>query len=140
MDLNTDQGKLRIGQTFLQGLSKREGNLLRSILHSEVVWSMPGDSLLSGLARGVEAVIERAELIVDYGMQFELRHIQLGRDGVALSLHNTARRGNLVFDEELVTVLRLHVGSVIAIDTYMSDVAMVDAFFVPFSPTDTRSI
>jgi len=48
-----------------------------------------------------------------------------------LSLNNTARRGDLVLDEHLATVLSIRDGKVSAIDTYLSDVDMVNAFFVP---------
>jgi ketosteroid isomerase-like protein len=41
-----------------------------------------------------------------------------------------ARRGDSVFDQHLVTVLSFRDGKVSAIDTYMSDVETVKAFFV----------
>jgi hypothetical protein len=53
-----------------------------------------------------------------------------GQYGVALSLHNTAKRGNLVLDEHLATVCLLREGKICAINSYLSDVEMVNAFFV----------
>ena len=60
--------------------------------------------------------------IVSYGLTFTLKHILIGRHGAALSLNNTARRGDLVLDEHLATVLSLRDGKIFAIDTYLSDV------------------
>ena len=116
---------------FLAGLRTRDWELLRSILLEDVVWSLPGTSVISGEAHGAGAVVHRAQTITSYGLSFALKHMLIGRGGVALSLHNTARRDELVFDEHLATVLSLHGGKVSAIDTYLSDIGMLNAFFVP---------
>jgi hypothetical protein len=62
----------------------------------DVVWNLPGSSLISAEAQGVDPVIQRAQLIVSYGLTFTLKHILIGRHGVALSLNNTARRGDII--------------------------------------------
>ena len=58
-----------------------------------VVWTLPGSSLISGEAKGASAVIQRAKTIVAHGVNFEFKHILIGRQGAALSLHNAAQRG-----------------------------------------------
>src|SRR5208283_2987150 len=73
---------------------------------------------------------DKCWLIVSYGLTFTLIHILIGRHGVALSLNNTARRGDLVLDEHLATVLTIRDGKISAIDTYLSDIDMLNAFFV----------
>jgi uncharacterized protein len=93
-------------------------------------WSLPGDNTVSGIAVGGDAVVERARTIAGYGLHFELLHILVSRENVALSLHNTARRGDAVLDEYLSTVCRLHEGKIAAIETYLSDVPGMNAFFV----------
>ena len=104
---------------------------MRSLLNSDdVVWNLPGNSVISGKACGAEAVVRRARSIVSYGLTFTLRHILFGEEGVALSLHNTARRRDQALDEHLATVCKMRDGKIGAIDTYLSDVDMVDAFFV----------
>jgi uncharacterized protein len=40
---------------------------------SDVVWNLPGSSLISGEAQGVDEVIQRAQLIVGYGLTFTLK-------------------------------------------------------------------
>jgi hypothetical protein len=47
---------------------------------------------------------------------------------MALSLNNTASRGDLILNEHLATVCSLRGGKISAIDTYLSDVDMLNAF------------
>ena len=129
--MTTELKNIEIANQFLTGLRTRDWELLKSIMTTDVVWNLPGSSVISGEAQGVDAVIQRAQLIVSYGLTFGIKHILIGRDGVALSLNNTARRGDLVLDEHLATVMSLRNGKISAIDTYLSDIDMVNAFFVP---------
>jgi len=63
-------------------------------------------------------------------LNFALEHILLSPDNMALALHNTATRGDLVLDEHLATVCTLSDGKIAAIETYLSDVEGMNAFFV----------
>jgi uncharacterized protein len=127
----SDETEKRIvAEAFLAGLRKRDWESLKSIMTHDIVWSLPGSSLISGEARGVEAVVARSQKIVSYGLASNLKHILIGQFGVALSLNNTAQREELVLDEHLATVMLLRNGKISAIDTYLSDVSMVNAFFV----------
>ncbi|MYO23024.1 ketosteroid isomerase [Salmonella enterica subsp. enterica serovar 4,12:i:-] len=69
------------------------------------------------------------EHIASFGLNFELKHILVSRDNVALSLHNTARRNDLVLDEHLATVCTLRDGKIAAIETYLPDLPGMNAFF-----------
>jgi uncharacterized protein len=79
---------------------------------------------------GLPAVIGRTQRIVGYGLAFELNHILIGQSGLALSLDNAARKGTQSLDEHLATVCTLRDGKICEINTYLSDVEMVNAFFV----------
>jgi uncharacterized protein len=59
-----------------------------------------------------------------------LQHILIGQHGIALSLHNTAENGNQILNEHLATVLVFRDEKICGINTYLSDVEMVNAFFV----------
>ena len=131
--MNTETEKREITEQFLTGLRTRDADLLRSIMHEDAVWILPGTSLISGEARGADAVIRRAQTIKDHGVSFQLKHILIGHHGAALSLYNTAQRGSLVFDEHLATVLDIRDGKVTEINTYLSDIEMLNAFFAPSS-------
>ncbi|MDX3854658.1 nuclear transport factor 2 family protein [Streptomyces sp. AK02-01A] len=119
-----------LGRAFHEALAAGDWDLIRSLLHDEAVWVLPGDNAVSGEARGADAVVERARTIAGYGLDFGLLHILVSRDNMALSLHNTARREDRVLDEYVITVCAVHEGKISDIETYLSDVAMMDAFFV----------
>jgi uncharacterized protein len=126
----TDLEKRKLAEGFLSSLKNRDWAKLRSMIDEEAVWTLPGSSVISGEASGVEAVVRRAQTIVGFGINFELKHILIGQHGVALSLHNTARRGGLALDEYLATVMSLCDGKIAAINTYLSDVELVNTFFI----------
>jgi ketosteroid isomerase-like protein len=128
--ITTEFEKNAIAQQFLTALRNRDWELMRSIMTNDIVWSLPGTSLISGEADGVDAVIKRAQRIVSYGLNFGFKHVLFGQHGVALSLNNTAQRGDLILNEHLATVCSLRNGKISRIDTYLSDVEMVNAFFV----------
>jgi ketosteroid isomerase-like protein len=130
VELGYRQRKNDIAQIFLTALRNRDWELMRSIMINDIVWSLPGTSLISGEAYGIEAVIKRSQLIVSYNLNFGLKNILFGQHGVALSLNNTARRGDLVLNEHLATVCSLRDGKIARIDTYLSDVDTVNAFFI----------
>ncbi|MEU3184536.1 nuclear transport factor 2 family protein [Streptomyces sp. NPDC006923] len=122
--------RFALGGAFHAALAAGDWVLIRSMLHDEAVWVLPGDNVLSGEARGADAVVERARTIAGYGVDFGLLHILVSRDNMALSLRNTARWEGRVLDEYAVTVCAVHEGKISDIETYLSDVAMLDAFFV----------
>jgi hypothetical protein len=88
----------------------------------------PG-TFLPSFSRRIQ-VIGRAQIIVSYGLTLTLKHILEGQGGLALSLHNTAERQGKILDEHLATVCRLREDRIYSIDTYLSDVDMVNSFFV----------
>ncbi len=126
----TDAEKIALAQEFLAGLKSRDWDRLRSTMTEDIIWTMPGSSLISGEARGIEAVVARSQQIVGYGLDFALEHILVGQHNVALSLHNTATCGDLKLDENLATVCFLRDGKISAIHTFLSDIDGMNAFFV----------
>lgn len=121
---------LALGRTFHQALVSGDWDGIRALLHDNATWTLPGDNTISGTADGADAVVERAQQIASYGLNFELLHILVSRENMALSLHNTAHRDDAVLDEYLSTVCRLRDGKIASIETYLSDVPGMNAFFV----------
>jgi hypothetical protein len=76
------------------------------------------------------AVVERARKIAGYQLNFELLPILSGPKDAALHLHNTAERDGLELDEYLATILRIENGKIVFIETFLSDVPGMNAFFV----------
>jgi ketosteroid isomerase-like protein len=126
----TEQEKRTIAQEFIRGLGARDGNLLRSIMTEDVVWSLPGDSPMSGEAHGVEAILKRANTLHGFNVNIEVEHVVFGLHDVALHLHNTGRYSGKVLDEHLTTVIHLDEGKIRRLDTFISDVPMLNSYFV----------
>ncbi|QNK63393.1 nuclear transport factor 2 family protein [Pedobacter sp. PAMC26386] len=128
---STEDHKLQIANNFLTALRTQDWNLFRSILTDDCVWTLPGTSIISGEAIGADAVVERGQTIVSFGVSLQLNHILYGLHGVAISIHNQATRNGLVLDEYLAAVCVLRDGKIAAINTHLSDVQGVNAFFTP---------
>ncbi|POX42393.1 ketosteroid isomerase [Streptomyces sp. Ru73] len=120
----------QLGKEFHGYLTAGDWDGIRTLLTDDATWTLPGDNTISGTAVGADAIVERAKKIASYGLRFELLHILVSRENMALSLHNTARRGELRLDEHLSTVCRLRDGRIAGIETYLSDVTGMNAFFV----------
>jgi hypothetical protein len=119
-----------IGRRFHAALVARDRGAIRALLTDDAQWILPGNNTISGIADGADAVVDRGRKIAGYGVNFELLHIFVSRDNVALSLHNTARQGDRVLDEYLATVCRLKDGKIAEIETFLSDVDGMNAFFI----------
>ena len=126
----TESEKKEIALKFINALGSRDGSLLRSIMTDDVVWSLPGKSPMSGEALGVDAILKRSETLHRYGVKIEIDHVVYGFQDVALHLHNTGKQGNKVLDEHLTTVCRLRENKIHRLDTFISDVDMLNGFFV----------
>ncbi|MBD2100355.1 nuclear transport factor 2 family protein [Leptolyngbya sp. FACHB-261] len=122
--------QFEIARHFHAALVARDWSALRALLANDAHWTLPGDNTISGTANGADSVVERASKIAGYSLSFELQHILVSRDNVALSLHNTAQQGNRTLDEYLATVCQLKGNKIAAIETYLSDVEGMNAFFI----------
>ncbi|WP_333260965.1 nuclear transport factor 2 family protein [Microcoleus sp. S13_C5] len=122
--------KLDIARRFHAALAAGDWSAIPALLTDDAHWTLPGENTISGTANGADAVVDRARKVASYGLNFELLHILVSRDNVALSLHNTAQQGDRVFDEYLATVCRLKDSKIAAIETFLSDVDGMNAFFI----------
>lgn len=126
----TDEEKKTIARNFIAALSSRDRSALQAILTDDVVWSLPGTSKMSGEARGVDAILKRSEILGGYGVKIEILRVVYGLHDVGLHLHNTGKRGGLILDEYLTTVCHIDGDKIRRLDTFISDVEMLNAFFV----------
>ncbi len=124
----TELKKKEIALTFIQSLQERDHGKLRSVLTEDAVWSLPGANQVSGEAAGADAIAERAQFLGEHGVDFELLHIVYGYEGMGIMLHNTARCKSKVLDEYLSSIFRLKEDKICRIDTYITDVPMLNAF------------
>ncbi|MFJ3229523.1 nuclear transport factor 2 family protein [Streptomyces sp. NPDC086787] len=115
---------------FLTAFQARDWAALRELLADDITWTMPGTGTISGTADGADAAVERARHIAGQGLRTELLHVLVGARGAALSLRNTAAAPDgRELDEHLATVLTMRDGRITAIDSYLSDVDGMSAFF-----------
>ena len=128
--MNTDDPKVALALDFHGALAKRDWGALEGLVTEDATWSLPGENAVSGRAIGRDEVVARARKLAGYGVRFDLRHVLVGRDNVALSLHNTGHREGVVLDEQVAIVCRLRDSRIAGIETYLSDVAGMNAFFV----------
>jgi uncharacterized protein len=129
--LPTDEEKVNIANTFITSLKNNDWDTMRSIMTPDAAWTLPGTSILSGLASGVEAIIKRAQGLKKFDVKFDLKYILIGFSGFTLYLNNTSSRGDLILDEQVAIVFEVRYGKVESMATYLSDVTGINQFFVP---------
>jgi Ohr subfamily peroxiredoxin len=130
--------KIVVGHRFYEAVVTRDWRALRTLLRDDATWTLPGESAVSGTFIGAEAIVEHVRRIAGYGVRFELLHVLVSRDHLALDLHNTGSRADASLDEHLATVLRLREGRIAEIETYLSDVPGMNAFFSLSNTTTTK--
>lgn len=129
--LPTDAEQLNIANTLLTALKHNDWDTMYAILEPDVVWTLPGTSILSGPASGAEAIVKRFQGLKKFGVKFQLKYVLYGLHGFTLSLHNTAERAGLILDEQVAIVCQVNAGKISAMATYLSDVEGINGFFVP---------
>jgi uncharacterized protein len=127
---NEDRTRSDLARRFYSALVGRDWGAMRALLTDDARWTLSGDNAISGTANGSDAVVDRARKITSYGLKLELLHVLVGSDSVALSLHNTARQGDRVLDEYLASVCQFKDSKIAAIETFLSDIDGMNAFFI----------
>jgi|SRR6185437_4740711 len=126
----SDEERKAIAEGWIRLARTRDPALLEALLTDDVVWTLPGGSTMSGEAKGRDGVAKRLQIVAGSGLEIDLRHVLYGWDDVAVLMHNTGERDGRRLDEHLITLLRLRDGKVCRAETLVSDVAMLNAFFV----------
>src|ERR1700733_1994481 len=101
MSPNTQEARAR---RFLTVLDHPDAEVVKSVSADDIVWSFPGAASISGEARGVDGIMQRARMIASYGVKVEILHAVYGFSGVAMILHNTGKKADRILDEHLAAV------------------------------------
>jgi uncharacterized protein len=125
----TQEEKLQLAMKFLSVLSAPNEEVVKSVVVDDMLWTFPGSSIISGEAHGVGGVMKRAKTIASYGVHVEVGRPVYGHSGVAVFLHNTGSKNGRVLDEHLAAVFSFRGDKIQRLDTFLSDVPMVKAFF-----------
>ena len=125
----TEAEKKSIAESFITSLRTQDAELLASITTDDVEWTLPGTCVISGVADGVVGIMARAHGLASREVNLEILYILYGLEDVAIMLHNTSQQGGRVLDEFLTTVCLLRGDRIHRLNTYISDVPMLNAFF-----------
>ena len=125
----TTSGDEALGHELHSALITRDWERMRTLLHDDVEWTLPGENHISGTTKGVDEVVGHFQLIAGYGVSFTLLRVLVSRENFALNIRNQARRGEHSLDEYLATVCFVDGSRIRRIETYLSDVHAMDAFF-----------
>jgi len=125
----TRDAKAELARKFLSVLSTPDEGVVRSVTTDDMIRSFPGSSVISGEAHGVADVMRRARTIAEHGVHVEFVRPIYGYSGVAILLHNTGEKNGVVLDEHLAAVFTFRDDKIVRLDTFLSDVPMVEAFF-----------
>jgi uncharacterized protein len=77
----------------------------------------------------VKGIIERATHFADFSLKIDILYVVVGFSGVALLLHNTGTHNGKLLDEHLTTVIQLDGAKIKRLDTYISDIPMLNEYF-----------
>jgi hypothetical protein len=125
----TNEEKLQLAKKFLSVLSAPDADVVKSVAVDDVLWTFPGSAIISGEAHGVDGVMKRATTIASYCVKVEIVRPIYGHSGVAVLLHNTGAKNGQTLDEHLAAVFSFRGDKIARLDTFLSDVPMVKAFF-----------
>ena len=124
-----DKVRDHVARTFFyDGMVNGEWEKGASVLHDDVVWSVPSDSAIGGMWRGKEAVVGLGKSIQEGGVKVGVVRLEYGLEKIAVVLHNQGSRDGKVLDEHLTAVFTLSGDKAIFIEAFISDLPMLNAF------------
>jgi ketosteroid isomerase-like protein len=121
--------KEELARRFLSVLGHPNAEVVKGVSVDDMIWSFPGSASISGEARGVDGIMQRARAIASYGVKVEVLHALCGFSGLAMILHNTGKNGDRILDEQLAAVFSFRGDKIARLNTYLSDVSMMEKFF-----------
>lgn len=124
-----DKVRDHVARTFFYGgMVNGDWDAAASVLHPDVVWSVPSDSAIGGMWRGKDAVIGLGKQIAEGGVKVGVVRLEYGLEKIAVVLHNHGERDGKVLDEHLTAVFTVEDELATFIEAFISDLPMLDAF------------
>jgi ketosteroid isomerase-like protein len=124
-----NEQKQKLALKFLSILGRPDASVVADVAVQDVIWTFPGTSQISGEAHGVDAIMERANTITSYEVKVEIVRTVYGLNGISVILHNTGAKDGKELDEHLAAVFAFRGDKIERLDTHLSDVPMIKAFF-----------
>jgi uncharacterized protein len=123
---------LAVAQRFLKSAFAADWDTAREVLADDVTWTMPGETRISGTARGPAEVIGRVQQITGSGLQLDRIQVMfwlVGQEGVSVLMHNSQVVDGHRIEEHMLSVYRVRAGRVGSIATYIDDLDGFATFF-----------
>lgn len=95
----------------------------------DVVWTIPGSSVVSGRATGIDDVTRLADTFAQYGLRISPQGFAFGRDTVAVTLHDTGEHNGKQLEQDVVNVLTIRGDKISEVTAHLTDIGSFDAYF-----------
>lgn len=95
----------------------------------DIVWTIPGSSVVSGRATGIADITRLADTFAQYGLQISPRGFAFGRDTVAVTLHDTGDHNGKRLEQDVVNVLTIRDDKISDVTAHLTDLESFDAYF-----------
>jgi uncharacterized protein len=116
---------------FATAVRNADRQALPTAVAPDVVWAIPGDSLISGRHVGPTAVHALATTLADHHYEISLEALTFGTVTVAVEIRGTGTHNGQEIDVAVVNVLRFEGDLISNIDTHFSDLDAVSTYFGP---------
>ena len=128
--MNAYETNITLGTALRTAFATQDRELLGTLVHTDFVWMLPGENQVSGDVIGVDGILGRFAKLAGYGVNISIEHVTVNAHGIALILHNTGSHEGRILDEFLVSVVTIRDGKAAALETYLTDIPMMNAYFV----------
>jgi uncharacterized protein len=125
----TDQQRQAIVSAFATAFVHDDHAGITANATPDIVWTIPGTSLVSGRMSGVAAVTRLADVLAQYGLDISVQGMTFGSDTVAVKLHDSGEHNGKTLDQDVVNVLTIRDGKVASVSANLSDVSAFDDYF-----------
>ncbi|SPM26668.1 hypothetical protein MTAB308_143 [Mycobacterium terramassiliense] len=95
----------------------------------DIVWTIPGSSVVSGRATGIDDVTRLADTFAQYGLHISPQGLAFGRDTVAVTLHDTGEHNGKRLEQDVVNVLTIRGDKISEVTAHLTDIGSFDAYF-----------
>lgn len=95
----------------------------------DIVWTIPGSSVVSGRATGIDDVTRLADTFAQYGLHISPQGLAFGRDTVAVTLHDTGEHNGKRLEQDVVNVLTIRGDRISEVTAHLTDIGSFDAYF-----------
>jgi len=126
--MTTDVTFVATAQSFTAALLSRDAVALAAVVAHDVTWSVPGNGPISGIHRGVAALIDVATTIRRNDIAITIERIMTGRDGVTALLHEVGDAVGSGLDVRVALTMQIKDELVTSATSFISDVSAYDGY------------